>query len=398
MTPCLAVCLPTIQADTMSTVDTTAPPPVFSLDESALAPAQQAIIKRAVFVYIAELEDRLKGVLTHHFDRTVSKLTGRIDAHLRGPASQLLVLLRMNEQEIIARYGAHFVQHKDLDHVASQDGVEAFVTDQLMAIKARLEAVEEAYHKTQSLVAPQEFLLAQASKQIDALVEGQVSKDLTHERTQLQFAQTQSDWLLLRDAHKVNKDLAHERTQLQFAQVQSDLLLLRDAHQVTKVEHVRTASATCEILKVLEQSPYFRPSADVMSFYEDVTQEPLHVSPQRQMPPPMRAPAPVLSRRSQSPPRALSPAPLPAGPFLPPAAQAVVAAVRPHKRARASSPVVPASAPLDDGWSDEDEPLDEPPLRVPTPPPPPPFISAPLPAGPFDDESSSDDDYFLLDL
>lgn len=369
MTPCLAVCLPTIQADTMSTVDTTAPPPVFSLDESALTPAQQAIIKRAVFVYIAELEDRLKGVLTHHFDRTVSKLTGRIDAHLRGPASQLLVLLRMNEQELIARYGAHFVQHKDLDHVASQDGVEAFVTDQLMAIKARLEAVEEAYHKTQSLVAPHELLLAQSSKQIDALVEGQVNKDLTHERTQLQFAQ-----------------------------MQSDLLLLRDAHQVTKVEHVRTASATCEILKVLEQSPYFRPSADVMSFYEDVTQEPLHVSPQRQTPPPMRAPAPALSRRSQSPPRALSPAPLPAGPFLPPAAQAVVAAVRPHKRARASSPVVPASAPLDDGWSDEDEPLDEPPLQVPTPPPPPPFISPPLPAGPFDDESSSDDDYFLLDI
>ena len=125
MTPCLAVCLPTIQADTMSTVDTTALPPVFSLDESALTPAQQAIIKRAVFVHIAELEDRLKGVLTHHFDRTVSKLTGRIDAHVRGPASQLLSLLRLNEQEIIARYGAHFVQHKDVDDVPCREGGDA---------------------------------------------------------------------------------------------------------------------------------------------------------------------------------------------------------------------------------------------------------------------------------
>ena len=87
MTPCLAVCLPTIQADTMSTVDTTTPPPVLSLDESGLTPEARAIIKRAVFVEIGGLQNRLKGVLVHHFDGAVSKLAARVDARLRDPAS-----------------------------------------------------------------------------------------------------------------------------------------------------------------------------------------------------------------------------------------------------------------------------------------------------------------------
>lgn len=353
----------------MSSASSELGPPLNS-SLSSMTPAEiRAMVAQLVRLNLGCLRGVMKELLLKYARDAGEKIAEKIQAQMATPATQLFALLRYNESELVSMLDSYFVSHVDDASTPTHDDVDSYVDDKLIKFESRIEALELLYEGENAKTSHDSLSLEQLRIRVDALHGSLLTK------------QEMCNGL--------------QRRNLEFS---TSLRAYQKALVAVKAEQVQSAQVLSEMHKFLSQSPMYRPSEVAVMYFKNLAQEPLSASASSAPPPPVRAsalpayqPAPPSPLRPPSP---LAPMPRPAAPSLSSVGQAVAAAVHLGKRARASSLVGPPSAPDDEGWTDEDEPLDEPPKKAPTPP------SVPLPelTDLFADEPSSDEDIPLHDL